>query len=69
MYSKSRYVVPEAVGMIGALVKPKIASKGCRTGIHIVMEYRVSKSGERVNFAGNPDEWHNLENFEIVSRK
>jgi len=55
--------------MIGALVKPKIASKGCRTGIHIVMEYRVSKSGERVNFAGNPDEWHNLENFEIVSRK
>lgn len=65
-------IVPEAVRLIGALVKPSeacIAEHGCRPGILVVMEYKVSKAGELVNFAGNPDDWFNLANFEIVSRK
>jgi len=68
----SNFAVPEAQSFLGALVRskePASPASPSSKGILIVMEYKATKHGEMVNFAGNQDEWFNLENFEIVSRK
>jgi len=71
----SKLAVPEAGTMIGALVKVSEEDKqglvpsGLPKGMAVVMEYKVNSKGEWVCFALNPDQWFDLEWFDIVSRK